>query len=66
MLISKKIEKIKKNFVDFFQSLRQFSLKFNYPQAISKQLTKITEKIEKIKKNSVDFFQRFEAIFSQI
>ena len=39
MLISEKIEKIKKNSVDFFQSLRQFSLKFNNPEAISKQLT---------------------------
>ena len=41
MLISEKIEKIKKNSVDFFQSLRQFSLKFNDPEAISKQLTKL-------------------------
>ena len=39
MLISEKIEKIKKNSVDFFQSLRQFSLKFNDPEAFSKQLT---------------------------
>ena len=39
MLISEKIEKIQKNSVDFFQSLRQFSLKFNDPEAISKQLT---------------------------
>ena len=38
MLISEKIEKIKKNSVDFFQSLRQFSFKFNDPEAISKQL----------------------------
>ena len=42
--------------------MRQFFLKFNYPQAISKKLTVnkvlITEKIEKIKKNCVDFFQR--------
>ena len=38
MLISEKIEKIKKNSVDFFKSLRQFSLKFNDPEAISKQL----------------------------
>ena len=38
MLITEKIEK-KKNFVDFFKSLRQFSLKFNDPEAISKQLT---------------------------
>ena len=39
MLITEKIEKIKKNSVDFLQSLRQFSLKFNDPEAISKQLT---------------------------
>ena len=39
MLISEKIEKIQKNSVDFYQSLRQFSLKFNDPEAISKQLT---------------------------
>ena len=40
MLITEKIEKIKKkNSVDFFQSLSQFSLKFNDPEAISKQLT---------------------------
>ena len=39
MLISKKIEKIKKNSVDFFQGLRQFSLKFNDPEGISEQLT---------------------------
>ena len=39
MLISEKIEKIKKYSVDFFQSLKQFSLKFNDPEAITKQLT---------------------------
>ena len=39
MLITEKIEKIKKNSVDVFESLRQFSLKFNDPDAISKQLT---------------------------
>ena len=39
MLITEKIEKIKKNCVDFFQSLRQFSVKFNDPEAISMQLT---------------------------
>ena len=39
MLITEKIEKIKKNCVDVFQSLRKFSLKFNDPEAISKQLT---------------------------
>ena len=39
MLITEKIEKIKKNIKDFFKGLRRFFLKFNYPQAISKQLT---------------------------
>ena len=39
MLRNEKIEKKKKNSVDFFKSLRQFSLKFNDPEAISKQLT---------------------------
>ena len=39
MLITEKIEKIKKNIKDFFKDLRQFFLKFNYSQAISKQLT---------------------------
>ena len=39
MLISEKIEKIKKNSVDFFKSLKEVSLKFNDPEAISKQLT---------------------------
>ena len=39
VLITEKIEKIKKNRVDFFQSLRQFSVKFKDPEAISKQLT---------------------------
>ena len=39
MLLTEKIEKIKKNSVDFFQSLTQFSVKFNDPEAISKQLT---------------------------
>ena len=58
MLITEKVEKIKKNIKEFFKGLRQFFLKFNYPQGISKKLTVlITEKIEKIKKNSVDFFQ---------
>ena len=38
MLITEKIENIKKNPVDVFESLRQFSLKFNDPEAISKQL----------------------------
>ena len=39
MLISEKIEKVKKNSVDFFKRLRRSSLKFNDPEAISKQLT---------------------------
>ena len=39
MLISEKIEKIKKNSVNFLKSLMQFSLKINDPEAISKQLT---------------------------
>ena len=39
MLISEKIQKIKKNSVGFFKSLSQFSFKFNDPEAISKQLT---------------------------
>ena len=39
MLITEKIEKIKKNIKDFFKGLRQFFLKFNYPEAISNQLT---------------------------
>ena len=38
MLITEKIEKVKKKSVDFFQSLSQFSLKFNDAEAISKQL----------------------------
>ena len=38
MLITEKIEKIKKNFMYFYQSLKQFFLKYNGPQAISKQL----------------------------
>ena len=41
MLISGKIEKRKKNSVDFFKSLRQFYLKFNDQEAISKQLTEL-------------------------
>ena len=39
MLITETIEKIKKNCVDFFQSLRELSVKFNDPEAITKQLT---------------------------
>ena len=38
MLITEKIEKVKKNIKDFFKGLRQFFLKFNDPEAISKQL----------------------------
>ena len=38
MLITEKIEKIKKNSVNVFESLRQFSVKFNDLEAISKQL----------------------------
>ena len=39
MLITGKIEKIKKNSVNFFKNLTQFFVKFNDPEAISKQLT---------------------------
>ena len=39
MSITEKIEKIKKNSVNFFKNLRQFFVKFNDPEAISKQLT---------------------------
>ena len=39
MLITEKIQKIKKNIKDFFKGLRPFFLKFNDPEAISKQLT---------------------------
>ena len=39
MLITEKIGKKKKNSVDFFKSLRQFFLKFNDQEAISKPLT---------------------------
>ena len=44
MLITAKIEKVKKDSVNFFKNLdfknlEQFSLKFNDPEAISKQLT---------------------------
>ena len=38
MLITEKIEKIKKNSVNFFKKLRQFSVKFNDQEAITKQL----------------------------
>ena len=43
MLITEKIEKIKKNSVDVFESLRQFSLKFNDTEAISKELMVLIE-----------------------
>ena len=39
MLITEEIEKTKKNDVNFFKSLRQFSLKFKDEEAIRKQLT---------------------------
>ena len=39
MLITENVQKIKKNSVNFLKSLMQFSLKFNDPEAISKQLT---------------------------
>ena len=39
MLITEKNEKEKKNSVDFFKSLKQFFLKFNDQEAISKPLT---------------------------
>ena len=39
MLISEKIENIKKDSVNFFKTLRQYSFKFNDQEAISKQLT---------------------------
>ena len=39
MLITEKIQKIKKNIKDFFKGLTQIFLKFKYPKAISKQLT---------------------------
>ena len=38
MLITEKIEKIKKNSADFYKTLRQFFLKYNGPEAISKEL----------------------------
>ena len=41
MLITEKNAKIKKNSVDFFKSLKQFSLKFSDPEAISKQLREL-------------------------
>ena len=38
MLITEKIEKIKKKLDDFLKNLRQFFLKYNGPEAISKEL----------------------------
>ena len=38
MLITEKIEKKKKNSVEFLKSLKQFFLKYNGPEAIRKQL----------------------------
>ena len=43
MLITEKNVKIKQKSVDFFKSLRQFSLKFNDPKAISKQLIELVK-----------------------
>ena len=62
MLITEKIQKIKKNIKDFFKGLRKIFLKFNYPKAISKQLNDlnkvlITEKIGKIKKIRLIFLK---------
>ena len=37
--MTEKIQKIKKSDQDFFKGLRQFFLKFNDREAISKQLT---------------------------
>ena len=37
--MTEKIQQIKKNDQDFFKGLRQFFLKFNDREAISKQLT---------------------------
>ena len=39
MLITEKFQKKKKNIKKIFKGLKQFFLKFNYPEAISKQLT---------------------------
>ena len=77
MLITEKIGKIKKNSVNFFKNLRQFFVKINDPEAISKQLTLlikfngvnkvlITEKIQKIKKNINDFFEGLRQFFSNL
>ena len=49
MLITEKIEKIKKNIKDCFKGLKQIFLKINYPEA--------KWKIEKIKKNYINFFK---------
>ena len=68
MLITEKIEKIKKNSINFFKNLKQFFVKFNDPEAISKQFrvlikVLITEKIQKIKKNINDFFKGLRQFF---
>ena len=39
MLITEEIEKTKKNSVNFFKSLKEFSLKFKDEEAIRKELT---------------------------
>ena len=39
MLITEKIQQKKKYIKEIFKGLRQFFLKFNYPEALSKQLT---------------------------
>ena len=39
VLLTENIEKIKKTSRDFFESLRESFIKFNDPEAISKQLT---------------------------
>ena len=71
MLITEKIVKIKKNSVNFFKNLRQFFVKFNDPEAISKQLTVfnkvlITETIEKIKKILRNFSKVWGNFFSNL
>ena len=43
-LITQKIEKIKKNFRDFFESLGRSLLKFNDLEAISKELTALLKR----------------------
>ena len=68
MLITEKIEKIKKNSVNFFKNLRQFSVKFNDQEAISEAINGvnqvlITEKIEKVKKNIKEIFKSLRQFF---